>query len=149
MNIFILDEDPVIAAQMLCDKHVVKMALETAQILCTIRSGRGIETQYRPTHRNHPCVKWAANDPINEKWLQCHGKAICAEYTYRYGKIHASEKVIGDNDFPLVQPLTFVLAMPDKYKTEDAVESYRAYYIGDKSEIATWTKRAKPEWWIK
>ena len=51
MNIFYLDPDPVAAAQMQCDKHVVKMALETAQILSTVLGG-----PYKPTHAKHPSV---------------------------------------------------------------------------------------------
>ena len=37
MNIFYVDRDPVKAAQMMCDKHIVKMILESAQMLCTAK----------------------------------------------------------------------------------------------------------------
>lgn len=39
MNIFVLSEGPVEAARMQCDKHVVKMIVETAQMLCTVGHG--------------------------------------------------------------------------------------------------------------
>ena len=76
MNIFFVHKDPVIAAQSLCDKHVVKMVLETAQILCTAihnSSNGDIKPPYRPTHKNHPCVKWAGLSGANFDWLYRHG----------------------------------------------------------------------------
>lgn len=146
MNIFILDNDPEIAAQMLFDKHVVKMALETAQILSTINGG-----PYKPTHANHPCTLWAGAFRDNYDWLVKHGIGICSEYKYRYNKEHKSEEVIYALASPL-EPLKlgkseFALAMPDEYKNKgSAVESYRAYYKS-KASFANWTKRPKPEWW--
>lgn len=151
MNIFVLHVNPQIAAEMLFDKHIVKMALETAQILSTINGG-----PYRPTHEKHPCVKWAAEAKDNYDWLVKHGKAICKEYTYRFNKTHKCEDVIGFLENPLVNIPSgitpFVLCMPDEFKgkyldgTFQTVESYRAYYKS-KSSFAKWTKRAPPEWW--
>ena len=59
MNIFVLDYDPELAAQMQCDKHVVKMVLESTQMLHTINAKHELPYTYKPTHMNHPCVKWA------------------------------------------------------------------------------------------
>ena len=42
MNIFVLDESPVTSAQMQCDKHIVKMPLETAQMLCSVWHRYGV-----------------------------------------------------------------------------------------------------------
>jgi hypothetical protein len=145
MNIFVLDSDPEVAAQMLFDKHVVKMALETAQILSTINGG-----PYKPTHEKHPCVIWASEAVDNYTWLVKHGIGICNEYKYRYNKEHKCEEVI----YALEQPLKpiwygatpWTLCMPDTYKQEDPVEAYRAYYKS-KSSFAAWTKRPQPEWW--
>ena len=50
MNIFVLHKNPIEAAKMACDKHVVKMILETAQMLCTVAHAHGFEAQYRATH---------------------------------------------------------------------------------------------------
>jgi hypothetical protein len=145
MNIFVLDTDPEIAAQMLFDKHIVKMALETAQILSTINGG-----PYKPTHANHPCTLWAGAFTKNYDWLVRHGVAICNEYTYRYDKIHKCEEIIYALQKPLV-PIReggsyFVKCMPNEYKEDSAVNSYRKYYKS-KATFATWTKRFKPEWW--
>ena len=84
MNIFVLDYNPKRAAQMQCDKHVVKMPLETAQILCSaFEPGTA---PYKRTHYNHPCSVWGRESKVNYKWLIEHGLALSDEYTYRYGK---------------------------------------------------------------
>ena len=64
MNIFILDESPIISAQMQCDKHIVKMPLETAQMLCSVwhRYGQADRVPYKEAHRNHPCTLWAGDE---------------------------------------------------------------------------------------
>lgn len=145
MNIFILSRSPDEAAQMQCDKHVVKMCLETAQILSTIVGG-----PYKPTHANHPCVKWAGESYSNFFWLREHGIALCREYTYRYGKVHKCEEVIKSircNSFLPYIGTKFVQCMPPEYKHEDAVTAYRAYYHS-KAAFAQWNKsRPAPYWW--
>ena len=82
-------------------------------------------------------------------------KYLCKEYTYRYQKIHSVEKHIywlanQANGLRLeyrgIRKLK--LAMPDEYKCNSSVKSYRNYYIGDKKEFAKWTKRDIPKWFI-
>ena len=151
MNIFVVDEDPEIAARQLCDKHVVKMILETAQMLCTVAASHGYDTPYRATHAKHPCTLWAAKSADNWSWLLQHGLAMCAEYTRRYGRTHKSEQVIMwcaglKIGFPESSLTPFAQAMPPKYKNESAVTAYRAYYHGEKAAFATW-KSEVPQWW--
>ena len=100
MNIFVLDECPIISAQMQCDKHVVKMPLETAQMLCSVwhRYGLGDKVPYREAHKNHPCTLWAGDSAENYEWLWHHGMELCFEYTRRYNKIHKCQQVIMDLD---------------------------------------------------
>ena len=101
MNIFILDANPEAAAAMACDKHVVKMILETAQMLCTVARDMGYEgAPYRSTHKNHPCTVWAAKTSSNWSWLLRHGFALCDEYTKRYGKNHKSSVLLEKNLAP-------------------------------------------------
>lgn len=154
MNIFVVNREPKLAAQNLCDKHVVKMVLESAQILCSAFP-KG-DAPYKRTHYNHPCSRWARETSDNYGWLSNHAIALSEEYSYRYGKTHKSLSVIKwciDNGCYL--PFTsrgltpFALAMPEVYKMPDPVESYRGYYIGEKSGIAKWTKREIPEWFIR
>lgn len=147
MNIFVVDKDPVAAAIALMDKHVVKMSLETAQILSTINGG-----PYTPTHENHPCVKWARAAAGNYAWLVKHGLALCDEYTFRFGKVHKCREVIWLLEEPYELCLQsgstdFVQCMPDMFKHEDVVTAYRQYYAS-KAEFAKWTKREKPIWWL-
>jgi hypothetical protein len=148
MNIFILDYDPVEAAKMLCDKHVVKMCLETAQILSTINGG-----PYKVTHAKHPCTLWASETLENYRWLVKHGIGISEEYTFRFGKIHKSEDVIRALEWPVL-PLpddkltAFAQAMPEDLKSENAVESYRNYYMTKRS-FCNCTKREIPQWFIE
>ena len=144
MQIFILDVNPILAAQYQADKHVVKQVLETAQILSTISGG-----PYKPTHANHPCVKWAALNRTNFSWLRRHGLALCAEYTHRYGKVHKSQSVI-ENARPLrdmpIGISEFVQCMPDEFKDKDPVVAYRKYYHS--KQFAQWNKsRPAPYWW--
>lgn len=154
MNIFVLDSDPTLAAQYQHNKHVVKMILESAQLLC----GPLNDAPYKRTHFNHPCAIWTRQTRANYLWLIEHGLALADEYTYRYGKIHASKWVInhcasrvneipGGSMTPHAQAMTpHAQAMPDEYRRFDTVEAYRAYYIGTKLVGAVWTNRERPKW---
>ena len=156
MNVFILDQSPTLAAQMQCDRHVVKMVLETAQLLCAAFPD-DVDVPYKRTHYNHPCAKWVRESRGNFLWLTWHGLALADEYTHRYGKTHKSrETIIWCLDrlhllkLPDAGLTPFAQAMPDEYKRPDPVEAYRAYYRGGKAGIATWTKsRLPPEWWMQ
>lgn len=132
------------------DRHVVKMPLETAQLLCTAQSLNGIQSAYKTTHINHPCSIWARESVQNYAWLCLFGLELCVEYTYRYGKVHACERIITDcyNNMPLL-PNThrtpFAQAMPDECKVVgDAVQAYRNYYLLHKQHLYNWTRREIP-----
>ena len=154
MNIFILDKDVKKCAQYHCDKHVVKMILETAQLLCGVHHMTDQVTDqvpYKLSHKNHPCAIWSRESLSNYLYLCDLGLELCKEYTYRYGKRHKSQDVIEwcvtnkpnicDKEF--TEPAR---AMPNEYKVDSVVESYRNYYIGEKSKIAVWKNREIPEW---
>ena len=147
MNIFALDLDPIMAARLHLDKHVVKMPLESAQMLSTLNAPNAPS---KPTHRNHPCTLWAGATSGNYDWLVRLGLALCDEYTHRYGKEHKCRAVIEMLRLPppSVQegPLTsFAQAMPDDCKQDDAVQAYKGYYRTHKAHIGTWKKRERPE----
>ena len=154
MNIFLLDTDTRKCAQYHCDKHVVKMILETAQLLCGVHHMTDQVTDqvpYKLSHKNHPCAIWSRESLSNYLYLCDLGLELCKEYTYRYGKRHKSQDVIEwcvtnkpnicDKEF--TEPAR---AMPNEYKVDSVVESYRNYYIGEKSKIAVWKNRKIPEW---
>jgi hypothetical protein len=152
LNIFAVHEDPVVAAQSLCDQHVVKMILESAQMLCSSHAGGC--APYKRTHTRHPCTIWTGVNRENYDWLCRHAKALCQEYTYRYDKVHKSEEVIdwcimNSSEIPNGSLTPHPQAMPEQYKRSHFVDAYRAYYIGDKSRFARWKKRPPPEWYTK
>lgn len=156
MNIFVLDERPVVCAQYTCDKHVVKMITETAQLLSTaVNQSFGPDARvwslYRSTHINHPCSLWARQNRANFQWLVELGMALSWEYSYRYKKTHKSytsilEASLYSKNFPVGSRTPFAQCMPEQYKNSNAVEAYRAYYRGEKAYFARWTKRPVPDW---
>jgi len=162
MNIFYLDKDPKIAAQMSCDKHVVKMILESAQMLSTahrVCDGDEYANEvglYKLAHKNHPSTIWTRSNPFHYLWLYHHMVALMNEYTYRYDKTHATERLkTGLEPIPkqlLEKSFTDFTdppqCMPEECKNDDTVISYRTYYIIEKAKIATWNKkRSAPKWW--
>ena len=151
MNIFFLDFDTKKCAEYHCDKHVVKMILETAQLLCSTHWVIGSEAPYKLSHKNHPCSIWVRESLSNYLYLCDLGLELCEEYTYRYGKRHKSQDVIewcltnkpNISDTEFTEPPK---AMPDEYKVNNVIESYRNYYIGAKKDFAKWKNRDIPEW---
>jgi hypothetical protein len=157
MNIFYLDRDPKIAAQMHCDKHCIKMILESAQMLSTAHrvldgddyaNERGL---YKMAHKNHPSTIWVRSSDEHYNWMYSLMLSQMEEYTYRYDKHHATER--------LIEPLRLLptsienngfvdppMCMPEYCKKDDVVSSYQNYYIEEKSDFATWKRRAMPEW---
>jgi hypothetical protein len=157
MNIFFLDENPTLSAQYHVDKHVVKMILETAQLLCSVHHVTDQVTDqvpYKLSHKNHPCAVWARQSLSNYLYLCELGLELGKEYTYRYGKKHKSIEVIewcivNKPNIPDIGFTTPAMAMPDEYKVDSVVESYRNYYMGAKISLASWKNREKPFWFGK
>lgn len=148
---------PRICAVMHADKHVVKMVLETCQILCSVHLL--MESSYTPpyklTHKNHPCNIWARASPENYKWLCELGLELCKEYTFRYGKIHKCQQYIeamGVNvpdSLPDVGWTPPAQAMPDIYRCKDVIDSYRSYYYFEKFHLLSWKNRKAPNWVVE
>jgi hypothetical protein len=159
MNIFYFYKSPMLSAQAQPDKMLVKMPLETAQMLCTAhRELDGDEYAdeqglYKRAYWNHPCTIWARESSQNYSWLYAHFLALGMEYNYRYGKEHASITKLAE---PLLHfpknikhsKMTPVAqAMPEEYKDEDPIVAYRNYCINEK-HYAKWERgRDKPSWW--
>jgi hypothetical protein len=150
MNIFILDTDLAKCAQYHVDKHVVKMILEYAQLLSTTVRLSGIDAGYKATHVNHPCTKWCKSSLSNWRYLRELAQEVQNEYYFRYKKVHKSWELILTLPEPNIEDIgltKFALAMPDQYKVNDAVQSYRNYYKADKRHLAAWKNRTIPDWW--
>ena len=158
MNIFVLDKNPKLAAEMHCDKHCVKMILETAQMLSTAHrfyNTPQAESVYKQAHLNHPCTKWVRESVANYRWAWHLYLYLLVEFTKRRGKHHKSGELIHylahtPHGIPDKGLTPFPQAMPDEYKRENAVEAYRAYYRGDKASIAQWNwgKKETPQWFL-
>jgi hypothetical protein len=175
MNIFYLDHDVVTCAKMHNDKHCVKMILEYAQLLSTahrvldginsvILSDSNRKKQvwtlpdnrdgilYSATHINHPSAIWVRQSDENYAWLFRMFGALMDEYTYRYGKTHACERLSDalsyrPKNIPVKQFTEPTPAMPDELKVPgDSIKSYRQYYNTSKTHLANWKKRPVPEW---
>ena len=175
MNIFYLDKDPKTCARMHCDKHVVKMIIEYAQLMSTAHrvldgdayvsqtlGGRRIQRWkhplenhenllYKASHVNHPSSKWVRESQNHYNWLYQMWTHLCDEYTNRYGKVHLSDVKLREilANPPMQIPVEpFVdpyLAMPDDVKQENVVNAYQDYYIKYKKEIAKWTNQETPQ----
>lgn len=165
MNIFAVHNDPVIAAQSLIDRHVVKMPSESCIMLANAYpldvlanaplTQKGNVRGHGYPH--HGCTKWAKLSYENYKWLLDHSIGLCEEYTYRTGNQHfCSHFILWCKKNPPVLDscgLTpHYLAMPDEHKCGDVVQSYRSYYTTAKQvdkrgkPMYVWSKRQKPSW---
>ena len=170
MNIFVTDPSPTLSARCLPDKHIVKMPLETCQMLSIVCSkkwghdygelhrinGEPYKTE-KGAFRNHPCTIWANASLENTWWLLAHGLALCNEYSWRYGKIHSCEKtlveateIIPPAPRPYL-PKSFTFAGPDEFKYDTSIDTFTAYkrYISSKPWAASNYLRdpsRKPDW---
>ena len=151
MNIFYLHECPDKAARLQYNKHVVKMILESAQMLCTAHHCYGDKYQvenvpYKQAHLNHPSTVWTRRSKSTYMWLYNHMMALGDEYTKRYGKTHLS--ITKCKDFLAIPPRHIQgddwcqppQAMPDEYKTECSIQAYWNYYIGEKHVVVNHNK---------
>jgi len=152
MNIFVLDNDPDISAQYLCDQHVVKMIVESAQLLSNSyyynSNNNSVLPPYKLTHKNHPCSIWVRSSLDNYLWLLKHLEGLKNEFIVRYK--HDNHKTFAHIDFfrsilpeiPIIGLTEFVQAMPDKYKVNfDPIKAYRNYYKGEKLKFAKYERR--------
>lgn len=158
MNIFFLDKDPTIAAQAHCDKHCVKMVLETAQLLSTahrVLDGNEYADSaglYRSTHKNHPSAIWVRSTDKNYLWTTTLFDALCTEYAVRWHRVHKSARM-STHLSKLPQNISVGLltdppqCMPDHCKASDTVTAYRNYYYNEKARFAEWRHSTPPAWW--
>ena len=177
MNIFYLDRDVKLAAQYHCDKHVVKMILESAQLLSTAhrvldgnmkvelsKNNRKVkrwvlpdtrdQILYSAGHVNHPSAVWVRKNVEHYRWLFDLTYWLIYEYKYRYdGKYHKCEALLptlmdGPNNIPITDWEDPPQAMPDDVKvTNESVEAYRNYYRVHKRRMANWKIRGAPDWY--
>jgi len=151
MNIFYLDADPAEAARMQCDRHVVKMILETAQLLSTAHAELdGESPAYKPTHKNHPSAVWVRSSTTAYRWAWQHLRALGREYENRYGKTHKTIREHLDTLERYPEALAYApftpppQCMPDEYKRDDTTLAYQLYY---NAKADDWDSRGMPMKW--
>jgi hypothetical protein len=167
MNLFILSLIQKEIAEYMMDKHVSKILLEAVQMLCSAKRILDPEDVinekiYKLAHKNHPVTIWCRKSKENFLWTLDLIEELHKEWKFRYNhselKNHKSyliaqllkENIPNDDKFEYARLTPFALAMPDKYKTDDPVLSYRNYYMSEeKQQIASWKKkRDKPDWYV-
>jgi len=174
VNIFVTSECPRQSAQVLPDKHIVKMPLESCQMLSIIFSswyynwgeihridGEPYNTK-KGAFRNHPCTQWAGQNYYNTAWLIAHGIALSTEYTHRYGKMHSCNSTLfeakkifhcktGKSITCYCMADKFARAMPEEFKYNEDIDTFDAYkkYVASKpwvSENYLKCPERKPSW---
>ena len=170
MNIFRLSNDALNAARMLCDKHVPKMIVETAQLLSTahrvldgtksldpsgrehfVLSGHREHELFKSTHINHPCAIWVRETIGNYSWTFRHFQGLLATYEQRWDRKHSLNRMLtslrhNPENMGAGEETPAPQCMPEMYRGEDVVEAYRRYYIAEKASFASWRLGA-PAWW--
>ena len=175
MNLFYLHEEPQVSATLHCDKHVVKMIIEYAQMLSTAHrmldgdpyvsqtlGGRRIQRWrldpdredilYKASHINHPSTKWVRENRHQYMYAYHMFVSLCNEYTYRYGKTHLTDSKLREILYYPPDNITLgewkepPQCMPDDVKVEnDSLSAYHKYYAVYKKDFAKWTKREVPQ----
>lgn len=156
MNIFYLDDDMEKSVQYHVDRHVVKMPVEATQMMCTVARERcGVDVGYRSIYINYPCTRWVGENQETFLWTARFAMALLNEYTYRYGKHHATELVLAElaehkdqilSNLPKGQFIEPPKVVSAEFKNLPTVEAYRQYYIHVKSRLFKWTDRPVPDW---
>ena len=155
MNIFYLDKDAHRCAEYHCDKHVVKMIVETAQLLSTahhIYSSVVPDGIYKLAYAMHPCSIWTRTSTGNYEWLFSLFTELCNQYTVRYDKVHQTSNLIDalavcPNLLPHQTMISSPQCMPVQYRNRSTVRAYRNYYMGEKRDFAKWSRVPVPNWW--
>jgi len=161
MNIFYLHQLPSIAATYHCDKHVGKMLIESCQMMATAHHqlGNGRNVTYKQTHVNHPSNVWVRESALHYDWTSTLARYLAREFEFRYGKPHASAKVLDEQlkkapPALLVKPLTWrtpPLCMPEEFHSAYPIDSYQKYYASKAAKMPLnyyRGERSQPQWLI-
>ena len=134
--------------------RVVKMILESCQILSTALNQQGLSAPYRSFNPKHPSCLWAAESSANFENLVKHTRAMLEEYTERFGKVHKCEQVLSkivsmydSRRFPTNRPTTLRMAMPEHFKSDNVVLSYRKYYAS--KPRMRYPSNKVPKWFLE
>jgi hypothetical protein len=169
MNIFVTDPNPYVSAASLDDARVVKMVLESVQMICTYAHLEGHTVPYKPTHQNNGLIRWLQNDKNNFYWLMAHAYGLASEYRERYKRTHASEDVLWDlctiYGYEKGTPIAFLNKAKslehdmDYTHIQDVFTAYRLYLdarwnkairdhaLNPRKRLPKWTGVKPPDWY--
>ena len=164
VNFFYLDKDVEKTAKYYCDKHVVKIPIEIAQILSKIHHILKTKIDYQKIYQNSKVVSetlgpyvWSLSSLENYIWTCNLGLELIKEYKHRFNKTyHKTEEVLQyllDNLPPIEKRGITPFIMTNKYDmfqyiSKDPVKNARYNYAEMKCVDDKWTKRKKPNWFI-
>lgn len=109
---------------------------------------------YKATHVNHPTAIWVRESKAHYNYTYELFAALSLVYYQDRSREHATYERLGYelHTYPKNMPdngwTDPPLCMPWEYHIGDAVESYREFYIKDKSRFAKWKNRTPPQWYI-
>ena len=166
MNIFVTDENPLIAAKHLDDRRVIQMILEAAQMMTSALVANGIaveDLQYKPTHKNHPCTVWAGESWVNFLWVREWARMMNEQYKRVSGKDHVSFQAIREmpefvNILPDIEQTPFRNCTSDCKHIKSITKAYRTQmclkWARDSFNLKPhlrpkWTYNETPDFWLK
>jgi hypothetical protein len=156
--------------QMACTAHWIALFLEEPKENCNFRTkkemseylqqkypyGHNKRPPYKLTHINAPITQWVAKDKKNYLWLISLIKSLGTQFKLRYKKDHKCMEHLSwlENNIPSCckdsdEKISFYNNVPEEFKLENVVESYRNYYILGKKDIASWEKIDNIPYWYK
>jgi len=154
MNVFFLDYDHRANAMCHVDSYVVKIPLESCQMLAGAYPNG--DAPYKHTHINHPMSKWVRETELNFYFTIHYAIALCEEYTFRYNKRHKCQDVAiwylknpphKFNSFEFSKPPRCFGKFADQIPITDCVVTdYRNYYKVAKQHLFKWKNRETPDW---
>lgn len=155
MNIFFTSNDPVECAQALDDKRLVKMPVESVQMLSSAIARHGGSPVYRVAWTKHPCTIWSGDCRANFEWHLAHLKAMNDEFIHRYGKDHGSyaagyDKLVAQSH--LIPDTDIMTPFPNCSLRKDVADVLEAYRLGfeikwqNDKRPPRWKHRGHPAW---
>ena len=161
MNIFAIEGDETtgevnwyLSGRSQDNYRTVKMILESTQLLSSAMHLNGMVGPYKLNHPKHPSTLWTAESYHNWGALMIHAFALCEEYQERFGKKHKCYDILVEmckkvdaKKFPSDKPTPLRMAMPEQFKSENVVKSYRDYYASKPN--MRYPKGKAPEWFLK
>lgn len=148
--IYFLDENPKLSASFLADKYISPLLCNSCTALSAVLSHEGFDIPQKVGYR-HPLVNWALESKDNFEWLVSYAQGLSEVFKSRRGKIHRTTLKLYDLpnlELPSLGITPFPQMIPDKYKSDEPIKSYRNYYSNEKAKTTDYTNSKIPYWFI-